>query len=188
MKREPSRAERSLVARFRARRATEATLALEVTLLGDGRGTPEYQKRLELQERLERHPFVSHVTIPELLHDRYPDASADEVERSAIEQADIVLCLEGPRRLPLGLYTEIVSYFGDTHPDKWFYCRPVDREQVASPEPLVAALARPVLKSIDTFDYDPGEWETCGRITTACEERIERVARRILDRRAAEQP
>lgn len=178
---ESSRAEQDVEARVARRHAAEAALSLDVTLLGDGRGTPEYQKRLELQERLQRHPFVSHVTIPEVLRDRYPDASADEVERSAIEQADIVLCLEGPRHLPLGLYTEIISYFGGTHPDKWFCCRPVDREQVASPEPLVAALARPVLKSIDTFDYDPGEWETCGRITTACEERIERVAHRILD-------
>lgn len=183
MKREPSRAERNLRDRFRGRRAAEASLRLEVALLGDGSATPEYEKRLELQERLQRHPFVSHVTIPEQLHERYPEATADEIERSAIEQADVVICLEGPRHPPLGLFTEVARYFNKSTPDKWFRCRPLYRAEPATPTPLVTLLAEEILRRVDTFVYDPAEWETCGRITTACEERIDLVAHRESDRR-----
>ena len=186
MKREPSRAERNLRGRFRSRRAASAALRLEVALLGDGSATPEYEKRLELQERLQRHPFVSHVTIPEHLHERYPQATADEIERSAIEQADVVICLEGPRQPPLGLFTEVALYFDRTTPDKWFCCRPSYRAEPAALSPLVALLAEELLLRVDTFVYDPVEWETCGRITTACEERIDLAAHRESDRRAAQ--
>ena len=184
MKREPSRVERNLRDRFRSRHAAEEALRLEVVLLGDGRATPEYEKRLDLQERLLRHPFVSHVTIPEQLYEQYPQATADEIERSAIEQADVVICLEGPRHQPLGLFTEVVVYFDRSTPDKWFRCRPSHRAESAAPAPLVALLAEAILRRVDTFVYDPAEWETCGRITTACEERIELTAHRESDRRA----
>lgn len=183
MKREPSRAERNLRDRFRGRRAAEESLRLEVALLGDGSATPEYEKRLELQERLQRHPFVSHVTIPEQLHERYPEATADEIERSAIEQADVVICLEGPLHPPLGLFTEVALYFDRSMPDKWFRCRPSYLAEPATPTPLVALLAEEILRRVDTFVYDPAEWETCGRITTACEERIDLAAHRESDRR-----
>ena len=183
MTREPPRAERNLRDRFRSRSAAEEALRLEVALLGDGRATPEYEKRLDLQERLRRHPFVSHVTIPEQLYGRYPQATADEIERSAIEQADVVICLEGPRHPPLGLFTEVVVYFDRSTPDKWFRCRPSHRTEPATPTPLVVLLAEAILRRVDTFVYDPAEWETCGRITTACEERIELAAHRESDRR-----
>lgn len=184
MKREPSRAERNLRDRFRSRRAAAASLRLEVALLGDGSATPEHEKRVELQERLQRHPFVSHATIPEQLHEQYPQATADEIERSAIEQADVVICLEGPRHPPLGLFTEVVVYFDRSTPDKWFRCRPSYRAEPAAAAPLVALLAEELLRRVDTFVYDPAEWETCGRITTACEERIDLAAHREDDRRS----
>lgn len=185
MKRRPSRAERNLRGRFRSRRAAAAALRLEVALLGDGSATPEYEKRVELQERLQRYPFVSHVTIPEQLYEQYPEATADEIERSAIMQADVVICLEGPRQPPLGLFTEVVAYFDKSTPDKWFRCRPLYRAEPVPP-PLVALLAEELLLRVDTFVYDPAEWETCGRITTACKERIDLAAHRESDRRAAQ--
>lgn len=207
MKGESSRTERDLHERTRAREALERTLLLEVTLLGDGKDAPEYAKRRELQARLEQHRFVSRVTIPEVLYERNPRAIADDVERSAIGQADIVLCLEGPSNAALGVYTEMTKYFDRSDPDKWFYCRPTDRverrqgvsdrirrliygrstEQAKEPggEPLVSELARDEIKRMDTFDYDPKEWEGCGRITAALKRRIELVAYREGDRRAS---
>ena len=180
--REPSRAERDVEARVARRHTEEADLSLNVTLLGDGRDTPEYGKRLELQERLERHRFVSRVTIPEQLHDAYPQATVDEVERSAIEQADVVLCIESPFRPPLGLYTEVVAYFDGSDPDKWYRCRPTERVDSSGADSLIARLAEDPFRRMDTFVYDPGEWETCGRITKVCEERIELAAYRALRR------
>ena len=158
-------------------------MSLEVTLLGDGRGALEYQKRLDLRARLEQHRFVARVTIPEELHDAYPEATVDEVERSAIEQADVVLCLEAPSHAPLGVYTEVLQYFDGSKPDKWYRCRPAEREEAAGQAPLVAGLADDAFQLIETFDYDPAEWETCGRITRACERRIDIMAHRELYRR-----
>lgn len=183
----PSRIEQDVQKRVGVRQAIEESLALEVTLLGDGRGTPEYQKRLELRERLSRHRFVKHVVIPEILHDSYPDANPDEIERSAIEQADIVLCLEGPSHAPLGLYTEARLYFDRSQPDKWFRCQPTERPDHAGEDSLIAALADDPFIRMDTFDYDPEEWERCGRITSNCLKRVELMAAREIDRRAAEQ-
>ena len=207
MKGDSSRTEQDLHERIRAREALERTLRLEVTLLGDGKDAPEYAKRRELQERLEQHRFVSRVTIPEVLHERNPRATADEVERSAIGQADIVLCLEGPSHAALGVYTEMTKYFDRSEPDKWLYCRPTDRvkrrhgvsdlirrliygrstDQAEEPlrEPLVTELAREDINRMVTFDYDPEEWEECGRITAAFERHVELVAYREGDRRAA---
>lgn len=179
---EPSRAEQDIETRVARRHTAEAALSLDVTLLGDGRGTPEYGKRLELQERLERHRFVSRVTLPEQLHDAYPQATVDEVERSAIEQADVVLCIESPFRPPLGLYTEVVAYFDGSDPDKWYRCRPTERVDSSGADSLIARLAEAPFRRMDTFVYDPEEWETCGRITKVCEERIELVAHRVLRR------
>lgn len=207
MKGEASRTEQDLEMRIRAREALERTLLLEVTLLGDGKDTPEYAKRREVQARLERHRFVSRATIPEMLHARNPRASADEVERSSIGQADVVLCLEGPSRAAHGVYTEMTKYFDRSDPDKWFYCRPTDRverrrgvsglihrllygrsaAQAEEPgrEPLVSELARDDIKRMDTYDYAPEEWEGCDRITAALERRIELVAYREGDRRVS---
>lgn len=185
MKGEASPTQRDLERRINARQAAERTLLLEVTLLGDGSGTQEYSKRLELRERLESHRFVSRVTIPEILHERNPLATVGEVERSAIERADVVLCLEGPQRPALGLHTEMTKYFDRTTPDKWFYGRPTDQAEKPSTEPLVTQLARDEIKRIVTFDYDPKEWAECGRITAAFEGRIELMAHREGDRRAS---
>ena len=178
---DPSRADREIQRKVAARHAAEDELSLEITLLGDGRETPEYQKRLELQERLQRHRFVSHVTIPEQLHDRHPEATAAEIERSAIEQADVVLCIESPARSPLGLYTEVFAYFDSANPDKWYRCRPTERADASGEDSLVAGLADPRFRSIETFDYEPEEWERCGRITARCERRIDVMAHRKLD-------
>lgn len=182
-----SRIERDVRKRVGTRQAIEESIALEVTLLGDGRGAPEYQKRLELRDRLSRHQFVAHVVIPEILRDEHPDASHDEIERSAIEQADIVLCIEGPNHAPLGLYTEARLYFDRSRPDKWFRCRPTERPDSAGEDSLIAALADDPFIRMDTFDYDPEEWEKCGRITLNCLRRVELMAAREIDRRAAEQ-
>ncbi len=161
-------------------------MALEVTLLGDGRGMPEYQKRLELRDRLKRHRFVANVAIPEILHDDNPEATPDEIEMSAIEQADVVLCLEGPRRAPLGLYTEARLYFDRSKPDKWYRCRPTERADSTGEDALIAALAGDPLMRIETFNYDPKEWEECGRITAECMRRIELMAAREIDRHVAQ--
>lgn len=183
-----SRADREIQRKVANRRTSEDALSLEITLLGDGRGTPEYQKRLELQERLQQHRFVSHVTIPEQLSDRHPQATADEIERSAIEQADVVLCIESPARSPLGLYTEVFGYFDSSNPDKWYRCRPMERADASGEDALVAGLADPRFRSIETFDYEPREWELCGRITARCEQRIDVMAHRKLDPWKAAQP
>ena len=182
-----SRIEQDVRKRVGARHAIEESLALEVTLLGDGRGTPEYKKREELQERLSQHRFVKHVVIPEILHDDNSDANSDEIEESAIGRADIVLCLEGPNHAPLGLYTEARLYFDRSRPDKWFRCRPTERPDSTGEDSLIAALADDPFIRMDTFDYDPEEWERCGRITSNCLRRIELMAAREIDRRAAEQ-
>lgn len=184
----PSRADRDIQRRVAARQTAEDALSLEVTLLGDGRETPEYQKRLELQERLQQHRFVSHVTIPEQLGDRHPQARADEIERSAIEQADVVLCIESPARSPLGLYTEVFGYFDSANPDKWYRCCPTERADASGEDALVAGLADPRFRSIETFDYEPEEWEECERITARCERRIDVMAHRKLDPWRAAQP
>ena len=161
-------------------------MLLAVTLLGDGRQTREYQKRLELRERLAEHRFVATATIPEMLYDAHPDATPDEVERSAIEVADVVLCLEGPASAPLGMYTEVLTYFDAAAPDKWYRLRPSNGPDAADEEALIAGLARDPLRRIETHDYDPVEWEACDRITRLCRERIELMAYRELDRRAAD--
>ena len=176
-----SSADRDIQRKVAARHVAEGELALEITLLGDGRETPEYQKRLELQERLQQHPFVSHVTIPEQLSERHPQATADEIERGAIEQADVVLCIESPVCSPLGLYTEVFAYFDSSNPDKWYRCRPTERADARGEDSLVARLADPRFRSIETFDYEPEEWERCGRITARCERRIDVMAHRKLD-------
>ena len=182
-----SRIEQDVRKRVGARHAIERSLALEVTLLGDGRRTPEYKKRKELQKRLSEHRFVKHVVIPEILHADNLDANPDEIEEGAIGRADIVLCLEGPNQAPLGLYTEVRLYFDRSQPDKWFLCRPTERPDSAGEDSLIAALAYDPFIRMDTFDYDPEEWERCGRITSNCLRRIELTAAREIDRRAAEQ-
>ena len=184
MRGEPSRAEQKLVRLSQARKAAEGELSLEVAILGDGRGTLEYDKRLELQARLGQHRFVSRITLPEDLQDAHPDATVNEVELSAIGQADVVLCLEAPSHPPLGLHTEAFGYFDGSEPDKWYLCRPADGEDAPADAPMVTGLASDAFKLIETFDYDPEEWGTCGRITRACERRINIMAHRELHRRA----
>ena len=184
----PSRIEQDVRKRVSVRHAIERSLALEVTLLGDGRRTPEYKKRKELQRRLSQHRFVKHVVIPEILHDGNCDANPDEIEESAIGRADIVLCLEGPNQAPLGLYTEVRLYFDRSQPDKWFLCRPSERSDSTGEDALITGLAADPLMRIETFDYYPGEWENCERITSNCLRRVELMAAREIDRRAAEQP
>ena len=183
-----SRIERSVRKQVGVRHAIEESVTLEVTLLGDGRGTPEYQKRLELRDRLSRHQLVALVVIPEILHDDNPDANLEEIESSAIEQADVVLCLEGPNQMPLGFYGETRIYFDRSQPDKWFRCRPTERADSTGEDTLIAGLAADPLMRIETFDYYPGEWENCERITSNCLRRVELMAAREIDRRAAEQP
>ena len=161
-------------------------MLLEVTLLGDGRQTPEYDKRLELRERLAGHRFVATATIPEMLYDAHPDATPDEVEQSAIEVADVVLCLEGPASAPLGMYTEVRTYFDPANPDKWYRLRPSNRPDAPDEAALIVGLARDPLRRIEAHDYEPVEWEACDRITRLCQERIELMAYRELDRRAAD--
>ena len=174
-----SRTERALRRRASAREIAASSLSLEVTLLGDGRETSEYAKRLEVRERLLSHPFVSHVIIPEELQDAFPNAGADDVERSAIEEADVVLCLEAPARPPLGLYTEVWSYFEFTRQarDKWYRIQPMARPEVPRFQSLIENLANDALQLIDTHDYHPDEWEDCDRITSLCERRISLIAR-----------
>lgn len=184
MRDEPSRAEQRLISEGAAREAREAALQLEITLLGDGKETPEYQKRLELRDRLAQHPFVANVTIPELLHEAHPQATLDEVERSAIDEADVVVCLEGPARPPLGVYTEVVGYFDETEAEKWYLCLPTGRDAASGEDPLVVGLAHQKLESVELFRYEPTQWEKCGRITAACERRIRLMARRELIRRS----
>ncbi len=179
-----SRAEQRLAALSQARKAAESSISLEVTILGDGRGTEGFTKRLQLRNRLQDHRFVGAVTIPELLHKALPDATPHEVEMSAIGEADVVLCLESPDRPPLGLYTELWSYFDDSTIDKWYLLRPADREQQPEDRALITGLARPMLDVIDSQDYDPAEWVDCQRITAAFEARIELIGRRRLRRKS----
>ena len=177
-----SRAEQRLASLSQARRAAESSISLEVTILGDGRGTEGFTKRLQLRDRLQGHRFVGAVTIPELLHQTHPDASAHEVELSAIGEADVVLCLESPDRPPLGLYTELWSYFNDSAVDKWYLLRPTFREPQQEDQALITGLARAMLEVVDSQDYDPAEWVECRRITAAFEARIELIGRRRLRR------
>lgn len=183
---ELSRVERNLLERTSARQAAENAVSLEVTLLGDGSETQEFTKRLELQERLTSNRFVRTVTIPEELQENHPEATADEVERSAIEEADVVLCLEAPTGAPLGLYTEVWSYFDHSATEKWYRLCPAKRPESAGEGALIAGLASDLLSVIETHTYDPEEWSECSRITALCEQRIELVARRVLHQRMSD--
>ena len=183
MKGGASRTARALEERITARQAAKDGLSLEVAILGDGKGTDGYKKRQQLRRRLANHPFVSHVTIPEMLHVDYPKANVKDLEQIAIGEADVVLCLEAPSRPPLGAHTEAFGFFDDSEPDKWYRCRPAEREDELGDVPLVTTLADDAFKVIETYDYDPAEWEACGRITSACERRIEIMGYRKLNRR-----
>ncbi len=182
MKQALSRAEQRVLQLTAARRAAEAAVSLEVALLGDGTGTPEYGKRLELQERLQSLPFVATVTIPEQLQEAYPDATSEEIEQSAIGEADVVLCLESPARPPLGLYTEVRLYFDDTTPEKWFLMRPEQRRSTPEDSVLIAGLAKELLSLIESDHYDPDEWADCQQITASFTKRLNLMAGRKLRR------
>ena len=181
MRGEPTRAEQRLHELTLQRRQAEASVSLAVAILGDGRGTPEYQKRLELRERLSAHQFVGEVTIPEILLDTHPGSSLDDIERSAIETADVVICLEGPHNPPLGLYTEVLAYLAPGDLDKWFRLQPWDRADGTPSNSLVAGLVEDSLQRIETQGYDVPAWETCDRITAACARRIKLVGLRSSD-------
>ncbi len=185
MKGESTPIEIDLQRRISKRETAEANVGLAITILGDGRDTPEFSKRLELKERLAGSPFVASVTIPEQLHERNPAATPEEVERSAIEAADVVLLLEAPASPPLGGHTEARIYFDRSVPDKWFRVRPIDREDFADNQPLVSGLARDSFLRIETFEYESAEWEGCGRITASCQRRISLMGYREVDKKEA---
>ena len=175
-----SRAEQDLRRRIRTRRREEAAIQLDVVILGDGRGAPGFEKRLEVRERLSEHRFVAAVTIPEILYDAYPEATPDEVERSAIQTADVIICLESPLNPPLGMYTEVRTYLDFAAVHKWYLLQPSFRDRTSEDEALVAGLARSDLDLIESQDYEPGEWERCDRITRLCAKRIELMVNRRL--------
>ena len=182
MRGEQTQSERRLAELIRERETAESSVALVVTILGDGRDTPEYGKREELLDRLSTHDFVREVTIPELLLDAHPNANLDEVERSAIETADLVICLEGPNNPPLGLYTEVLAYLESTDLEKWYRLEPWDRDSGAGSEPLVSGLAQERLRRVETQHYERAAWESCERITAACFRRVDLVRLRLVDR------
>ncbi len=153
-------------------------MSLVVTILGDGRGTSEYQKREDLRDRLLGHRFVDEVTLPELLFERNQFAHLEDVERSAIEAADVVICLEGPQGPPLGMYTEVVAYLVPGSEDKWYRVAPWDRENSESAEPLVSGLANEILRLVETQRYERTAWSSCDRITAACVARVDLVGLR----------
>lgn len=179
---------------LRHRRAARIQAELEakvvVTVLGDGRGTAGYEKRLTVRDHLLRNVQEAiEVTIPEEIASDHPDAKLDEVESAAIESAHVVLCIEAPDQEPLGLYTEVARYFKSVEADKWFRLWPINR-----PDPLhsslVAGLAGEFLARIDEYPYQPEQWESCQLIRMACARRVRQTALRrqdsLLERKAIE--
>lgn len=153
-----------------------------VTVLGDGLGTAGFEKRLAVREHLEgRVDSVLEVTIPEELASRHPEAELDDIEASAIEAAHVVLCIEAPDQVPLGLYTELARYFRPAEADKWFRLRPIDRPTPEDHPSLVAGLAGELLARIDDCPYPPDQWDDCEFIRTACANRVTLAALRRRD-------
>ena len=152
-----------------------------VTILGDGRGTSGYEKRLTIRDHLLASvDEVIEVTIPEEVAGNFPDATLDEVESTAIDSAHVVLCIEAPNQEPLGLYTELARYFRPNEADKWFRVWPIDR-----PDPLhaslVSGLATEFVWRIDEYPYQPEHWESCEFIRMVCARRVRQAALRRQD-------
>ena len=172
--------------RLRQRQEAQDRAALEarvvVTVLGDGVGTAGYEKRLAVRDHLlSSVDSVLEVTIPEELASAHPDAKLDDVEASAIETAHVVLCIEAPDQVPLGLYTELARYFKPVEADKWYRLRPIDRPAFTEHSSLVAGLASELVARIDDCPYPPDRWESCEFIRTACANRVTLAALRRRD-------
>lgn len=172
--------------RLQQRQQAQDQAALEarvvVTVLGDGAGTAGYEKRLAVREHLLSNvDSVLEVTIPEELASSHPEAELDDVEASAIETAHVVLCIEAPDQVPLGLYTELARYFRPAEADKWYRLRPIDRPAPAEHPSLVAGLASELIARIDDFPYPPDRWDNCEFIRTACANRVTLTALRRRD-------
>ena len=172
---------KKLELRSAARRQAELEAKVVVTVLGDGRGTAGYEKRMVVLEHLLTSVAeVIEVTIPEELASTNPAAKLDEVESAAIDSAHVVLCIGAPDREPLGLYTELARYFKPNEADKWFRVCPIDSLDPGDPS-LVAGLASDILARIDEYPYQPEHWESCDFIRMACARRVRLTALRRLD-------
>ena len=172
---------RNLGQRRAARAQAEHEARVIVTVLGDGRGTAGYEKRLTVRDHLLTSVAeVIEVTIPEELASIYPDAKLDEVESAAIDSAHVVLCIEAPDQEPLGLYTELSRYFRSSEADKWFRVWPIHRPDPLHPS-LVAGLASEFVARIDEYPYQPEHWESCEFIRMVCARRVRQTALRRQD-------
>lgn len=164
--------ERLLQERVAKRQRIEQSVGIVVTVLGDGEGQPGFDKRRSVQEHLQGLTGVAEVTLPEDMYRQYPSAHVDDIERSAIMTADVVLCIEAPHAPPRGLYTEFNNYFNPDDASRWYRIYPSDRPDPQSDSALVDRLAADDIACIIDYPYDREWWEDCEIIRAASEKRV----------------
>ena len=166
--------ERRIRERVAKRRRVQASVAVVVTVLGDGVGQPGFDKRRSVQQHLRDIPRVIEVTLPEDMYERHPGVHVDDIEYATIDAADVVICIEAPHAPPLGLYTEFIRYFDPGKAHRWYRIYPSQRPDPREHPALVEGLAADDIASILDFDYELEWWEDCEIIRAACAKRVQK--------------
>ncbi len=171
----PTRTERRLSKLVEERRQIEDSVQLVVTVLGDGKGQPGFGKRRTVKEHLLGISGIEDVTLPEDLHVQNPTAHVEDIETAAIEEADVVICIEAPSGPPLGLYTELVKFFDPNRAERWYRIHPSQEPGDAERPALVEGFAADAVASIGAYEYEVHRWESCETIRAACAKRVEQA-------------
>ena len=174
---EQSAVGKSVTERVKRRDALKKQLGVVVTILGDGKDGDGYEKRVKVRERLVGLPRVREVSLPEEVLEEYRSIGANEeiAERAAIEDADLVICLEPPGHHPLGVYSELRMYWDEDEHMKWFRVYPVSRPDPGDASALIGKSAQPYIEAMESVPYQEKHWEGCERIRNVCEARVKRA-------------